>query len=102
MRPTPRWRSARPNRVDVVSIVTPNHMHHGPAKALLQAGFHVICDKPLCRTLDDALDLEPAARSSPGLFALTNYTGYPMVRHAAARRAASATSARTLSTSPSS
>lgn len=79
----PRWRSARPNRVDVVSIVSPNHMHHGPAKALLQVGFHVICDKPLCRALDDALDLvEAAVRSSPGLFALTNYTGYPMVRQA--------------------
>ena len=75
--------AARPDRVDVVSIVTPNHLHHGPAKAFLQAGVHVICDKPLCHTLDDALDLEATARSSPGLFALThNYTGYPMVRQA--------------------
>ena len=75
--------AARPDRVDVVSVVTPNHVHHGPAKAFLHAGFHVICDKPLCRTLDEALDLEAAARSSPGLFALThNYTGYPMVRQA--------------------
>ena len=75
--------AARPDRIDVVSIVTPNHLHHGPAKAFLQAGFHVICDKPLCHTLDDALDLEATVRSSPGLFALThNYTGYPMVRQA--------------------
>ncbi len=73
----------RPDRVDVVSIVTPNHMHHGPAKAFLQAGFHVICDKPMCHALDDALDLQETVRSSPGLFALThNYTGYPMVRQA--------------------
>ncbi len=75
--------AARPDRIDAVSIVTPNHVHHGPAKVFLQAGFHVICDKPLCHTLDDALDLEATVRSSPGLFALThNYTGYPMVRQA--------------------
>ena len=78
-----RCEAARPDRIDAVSIVTPNHMHHGPAKAFLQAGIHVICDKPLCHTLDDALDLEATVRSSPGLFALThNYTGYPMIRQA--------------------
>ncbi len=77
--------AARPDRVDVVAVVTPNQRHQGPAKAFLDAGIHVICDKPLCHTLDDALDLERAVRASTALFALThNYTGYPMVRQARA------------------
>ncbi len=80
---------AREDRVDVVAVVTPNHQHHGPAKAFLQAGIHVICDKPLCHSLDDALDLQRTAAASPALFALThNYTGYPMVRQARAMVAA--------------
>ena len=41
----------------MVAIVTPNHVHHPAAKAFLEAGIHVICDKPLTTTLDDALDL---------------------------------------------
>jgi predicted dehydrogenase len=49
--------SKRPDGIDAVSIVTPNHMHHAPAKAFLEAGIHVICDKPLTTTLADALDL---------------------------------------------
>jgi len=81
--------AARPDRIDVVSIVTPNHMHHGPAKAFLRAGIHVICDKPMCHSMQEALDLQAAAAASPALFALThNYTGYPMVRQARAMVAA--------------
>jgi predicted dehydrogenase len=73
----------RPDGIDVVSIVTPNHLHHGPAKAFLAAGIHVICDKPLTHTLEDALDLEQAVAASNVVFGLThNYTGYPMVRQA--------------------
>ena len=75
--------AAREDGIDVVSIVTPNHMHHGPAKAFLEAGIHVICDKPLTTGLDDALDLANLVESSGLVFGLThNYTGYPMVRQA--------------------
>ncbi len=69
--------------IDAVAIVTPNHMHGPVAKAFLAAGIHVICDKPLTATLDEALALETVAKSSGKLFILThNYTGYPMVRQA--------------------
>jgi len=75
--------ASRPDGIDVVAIVTPNHMHHGPARAFLDAGIHVICDKPLTNTLEDALDLEKAVAGSGLIFGLThNYTGYPMVRQA--------------------
>ncbi|HMG49969.1 MAG TPA: Gfo/Idh/MocA family oxidoreductase, partial [Inquilinus sp.] len=46
--------------IDAVAIVTPNHVHHGPAKAFLEAGFHVICDKPMTTTVADAEDLVAA------------------------------------------
>ncbi|HYZ63845.1 MAG TPA: Gfo/Idh/MocA family oxidoreductase [Acetobacteraceae bacterium] len=75
----------RPDRVDVVAIVTPNHLHHGPARLFLETGINVFCEKPLCHTLDDALDLRRVAASSPALFALAHtYTGYPLVRQARA------------------
>jgi predicted dehydrogenase len=75
--------SARADGVEVVAIVTPNHMHAGPAKAFLRAGIHVICDKPLTATLDEAEEVASAVRSSARIFVLThNYTGYPMVRQA--------------------
>ena len=75
--------AARSDGIDVVAIVTPNHLHHAPAKAFLQAGIAVICDKPLTSTLDDARDLAAAVRASGVVFALThNYTGYPLVRQA--------------------
>jgi predicted dehydrogenase len=78
-----RQEAARPDGIDAVAIVTPNHMHHGPAKAFLEAGFHVICDKPLTTTVEDAEDLARAAERSGKVFVLThNYTGYPMVRQA--------------------
>lgn len=72
-------------RMDFVSIVTPNHMHYAPAKLALQHGFHVVCDKPLCMTLEEAEDLEKSVAESELIFALThNYTGYPMVKQARA------------------
>src|SRR5215469_15837065 len=75
--------SRRDDGIEVVSIVTPNHMHHAPAKAFLEAGIHVICDKPLTTTVDDALALAQLVRKSGLVFGLThNYTGYPTVRQA--------------------
>jgi predicted dehydrogenase len=75
--------AAREDRIDVVSIVTPNHLHYPAGKAFLQAGIHVICDKPLTTTLEDALDLAQTVRRTGLLFAVThNYTGHPMVRQA--------------------
>jgi predicted dehydrogenase len=75
--------AARPDGIDVVAIVTPNHLHAPIAMAFLEAGIDVICDKPLCTNLGDALALVDKVRSSGRLFALThNYSGYPMVRQA--------------------
>jgi predicted dehydrogenase len=75
--------SKRPDGIDIVSIVTPNYLHHAPAKAFLEAGIHVICDKPLTTTLEDALDLENTVKRSGLVFGLThNYTGHPLVRQA--------------------
>ncbi|MEM9443372.1 MAG: Gfo/Idh/MocA family oxidoreductase [Pseudomonadota bacterium] len=71
----------RDDGIDVVAIVTPNHLHYGPVRAFLEAGVHVICDKPLCTSLDDARDLVDRVDRSGKVFVLThNYTGYPMVR----------------------
>jgi predicted dehydrogenase len=73
----------RPDRIDAVSIVTPNHLHFAPAKVFLEAGIHVICDKPLTTTVEDALALAEIVRRSGLIFGLThNYTGYPLVRQA--------------------
>ena len=73
----------RPDRIEVVSIVTPNNMHYPMAKCFLEAGFHVICDKPLTTTVEEALDLAAIVRRSGLILAVThNYTGYPMVRQA--------------------
>ena len=75
--------AARADGIDVVSIVTPNHLHAGIAAAFLDAGIHVVCDKPLTTTLADAVALVQRVRQSRCLFALThNYSGYPMVRQA--------------------
>jgi len=71
------------NRMQFVTIVTPNHLHVPHAVAALQAGFHVVCDKPLATTAADARLLAQAASSSGRLVGVTfNYTGYPMVREA--------------------
>lgn len=73
----------RKDGIEAVAIVTPNHMHAGPALAFLKAGIHVICDKPLTTSLKEALKLQAAAEKSGKIFAVThNYTGYPMVRQA--------------------
>lgn len=75
--------AARPDRIDAVAVVTPNHAHFGPAKTFLDTGIHVICDKPVTSTLEDALKLEAAVRDSGLIFGLThNYTGHPLVRQA--------------------
>ena len=70
-------------RIDFVSIVTRNNTHFAVAKCFLEAGFHVICDKPLAYTLAEAKKLREIVRKSGKIFALThNYTGYPMVKEA--------------------
>lgn len=75
--------AARPDGIDAVSIVTPNHMHAAPAIAFLEAGIHVICDKPLAGTEEDAKSIADAVRRSGKHFILThNYTGYPLIRQA--------------------
>lgn len=72
-------------RMDFISIVTPNHVHYRPAVMALENGFHVVCDKPLCFNMEEALHLETLVKRSGLLFALThNYTGYPMVKQARA------------------
>ena len=75
--------SSRPDGIQAVSIVTPNHMHYGPAKAFLEAGIHVICDKPITSTLEDARKLAEIKPANGARFLLThNYTGYPLIRQA--------------------
>ena len=75
--------SAREDGIEAVAIVTPNHVHYAAAKAFLERGIHVICDKPLTSTLQDAEKLVDVAEKSNALFILThNYTGYPMIRQA--------------------
>ena len=72
-------------RIDFVSIVTPNHMHHPVAKAFIERGFHVVCDKPLTTMLEDAEELCRLVKKHDVVFALTHpYTAYPMVRQARA------------------
>ena len=73
----------RPDGVEVVSVVTPNHMHYPQSAALLEAGIDVICDKPLTTNLADADKLVTLATDRKRLLGVTfNYTGYPMIRHA--------------------
>lgn len=75
--------AAREDGIDAVAIVTPNHMHVPVARAFLEAGIHVICDKPLASKLDDAVALEQVQADSGKLFVLThNYSGYPLIRQA--------------------
>lgn len=73
------------DRMDFVSIVTPNHMHFAPAKMALENGFPVVCDKPVTLTLEEALELEAIVKKTGLLFALThNYPGNSMVKQAKA------------------
>jgi len=70
-------------RMDFVSIVTPNHVHFGPAKLALENGFHVVCDKPVTFSVSEARILVDLVQETGLIFALThNYTGYPMVKQA--------------------
>jgi predicted dehydrogenase len=78
-----RLEAARPDGIEAVSIVTPNHMHAPVARAFLEAGIHVICDKPVTTNSPDARALQALARERGLVFAVThNYSAYPMVRHA--------------------
>ncbi|MCH2140741.1 MAG: Gfo/Idh/MocA family oxidoreductase [Phycisphaerales bacterium] len=77
--------NARPEdeRIEAVVIVTPNHVHFPVAKAALEAGFHVVCDKPMTCTNEEAAELVDLQQSTGRVFAVTyNYTGYPLVRQA--------------------
>jgi len=75
--------AARADGIEAVSIVTPNNVHFGPARAFLEAGIHVICDKPLTSTLGDARALAAVKPKNGAKFLLThNYTGYPLIRQA--------------------
>jgi len=68
-------------RIDFVSIVTPNHVHFPVAQAFAEAGFHVVCDKPLVHTREQADALVATVKKQDTVFGVTyNYTGYPMVR----------------------
>lgn len=68
-------------RVEVVSILTPNFLHFPMAKTIMQAGINVICEKPMTMTHDEAKELLAIQQEKNVLFALTHtYTGYPMVR----------------------
>ena len=70
-------------RIDFVSIVTPNNSHYPIAKEALLSGFHVVCDKPMTMNLDEAMALNKEVNDSGLIFCLThNYTGYPMVKEA--------------------
>ena len=83
--------AARADGIDAVSIVTPNHLHFAAAKAFLEAGIHVICDKPLVHQIVEADTLADLARQKGLVFVVTyNYSGYPMVRQARAMVAAGA------------
>lgn len=71
------------DRIDLVCIVTPNHLHFPVAQAFVEAGFHVVCDKPLVHTAAQAQALVSAVRARGTVFGVTyNYSGYPMVRQA--------------------
>lgn len=72
--------------MDLLAIVTPNHLHYPIASLAIRQGFHVICDKPATLNLQQALNLSEQLKNSPSQYAITyTYTGYPMVREARAR-----------------
>jgi len=75
--------AAREDGIDFVVIVTPNHLHFDIARVFLEAGFHVVCDKPLTTTLEDAEELCRVVAKGRSVFVVThNYTGYPMIKEA--------------------
>src|SRR5437867_635384 len=83
-----RWTCSRrkprdPDGIEAFAIVTPNNSRASAALASLNAGLHVICDKPLTTNLAKARELRDAAIAIDRIFAVTyNYSGYPLVRHA--------------------
>jgi predicted dehydrogenase len=80
-----RAEAARQDGIDFVIIATPNHLHLPVARAFLEAGIHVVCDKPLTATLPEGEQMLRLVQQSKALFALThNYTGYAAVRQARA------------------
>ncbi|HEY4192569.1 MAG TPA: Gfo/Idh/MocA family oxidoreductase [Mesorhizobium sp.] len=84
-----RAEAARPDGIEAVSIVTPNNVHAPAARAFLEAGIHVICDKPMTTTVKEAEALVELVKQTGKVFVLThNYTGYPMMRQARAMVAA--------------
>jgi predicted dehydrogenase len=75
--------ATRPDKIDFVSIVTPNHAHYDVAKTFLEHGINVVCDKPLCFKIDEAAELERLVSEKGLLFCVTyTYSGYPMVKQA--------------------
>lgn len=75
--------AAREDGIDFVVIVTPNHLHFDIARVFLEAEFHVVCDKPLTTTLEDAEELCRVVAEGRSVFVVThNYTGYPMIKEA--------------------
>src|SRR4029079_19256469 len=77
--------AARPDAIEAVAIVTPNHMHAPVAEAFLETGVHIICDKPLTANLEEARRLRDKARATGSILSVTyNYSAYPLVRHARA------------------
>jgi predicted dehydrogenase len=75
--------AAREDKIDFVVIVTPNFIHYEIAKAFLEKGFNVVCEKPLCFTKEEASELEQLAKDHNVLFAVTYaYSGYAMVKYA--------------------
>jgi predicted dehydrogenase len=70
-------------RPHFICIATPNYLHFEPAMEAIKAGFHVVCDKPLCLNLEEAFKLRDALKQSKSLFCIThNYSAYPMVKKA--------------------
>lgn len=75
--------AVREDKIDFVVIVTPNFIHYQVAKEFLLQGFNVVCEKPLCFTIEEALELEDLAKEKGVLFAVTyTYSGYTMVKYA--------------------
>ena len=75
--------AGRKDGIEAVAIVTPNHLHFPIAKAFMEAGIHIICDKPLVNTSREARALQALQKKTQVIFALThNYSGYPMIRQA--------------------
>jgi predicted dehydrogenase len=80
-----RAEAARPDGAEVIAVAVPNHLHHPVAKACLEAGLDVICDKPLATTSAEAEDLLATAELTGCFLGVTyNYSGYPLVREARA------------------